>query len=200
MSPRQIAKVLGSFGAIALTAIVVVAVVVVRYRAARQNSAQPEPGMPSGTLLHAHNFHWTQMKGGASQWVLKAHDASYADDRQSLTLTGAQIRMTATDGKQVDISAGSARLKMNGNHIIRANMSEGLVVHYGDFVLNTDAATFVPDSDQLDAPGPVKIQGPDVLITGIGLTGHPKAQIFELKQQVATQVTPRQASTHANTS
>jgi len=200
MSPRQIAKLLGSLGAVAVAAILAVTVVVVHYRNAGQKAGGSESPISPGTFLHAHNFHWTQMKGGASQWVLRATDASYANDRSSLTLIRPAISLTASDGKQVSITADSAMLNLDGNHITRANMKGSLVLHYGDIVLRTDTATFIPDTDDLKAPGPVTIQGPDLLITGIGLSGHPKAQTFSIERQVATRVTPRQAGTHAKAS
>jgi LPS export ABC transporter protein LptC len=199
MSPRRIAKLLASFGAIALAAILAVTVVVVRHRAG-QKLGEAAIGLLPGTLLHAHNFHWTQMKGNASQWVLKAKEANYSDDKTSLILTGPEITMTSGDGKRVILSASSAQLKMDSGHIKHANMTGGLVVHYGDFVMTTDAATFTPDTDQLDAAGPVRIEGPGMVVTGIGLTGHPKAQTFQLLRQVSTRITPRQTSATAKTS
>ncbi len=200
MSPRRIAKLLAGFGAIALAAILAVTVVVVRHRAAGQKLGEAAIGLLPGTLLHAHNFHWTQMKGNASQWVLQAKDANYSDDKTSLILTSPEITMTSGDGKRVDLSASSAQLNMESGHIKRANMTGRLVVHYGDFIMTTDAATFVPDSDQLDAAGPVKIEGPGMVVTGIGLSGHPKAQTFQLLRQVSTQITPRQTSATGKTS
>jgi LPS export ABC transporter protein LptC len=200
MSPRRIAKLLAGFGAVALAAILTVTVVVVRHRAAGQKLGQAAIGLLPGTLLHAHNFHWTQMKGNQSQWVLTARDANYSDDKTSLTLTNPEISMTSSDGKHVDLSANSALLNIEAGHIKRANMMGGLVVHYGDLVLTTDSATFTPDNDELEAPGPVTIQNPGLLITGIGLSGHPKAQTFQLQRQVSTRITPRQTSAQAKTS
>jgi LPS export ABC transporter protein LptC len=199
MSPRRVAKLLASFGVITLAAILGVTIAVVRHRAAGQKLGEAAIGMLPGTLLHAHNFHWTQMKGNQSQWVLKAKDANYSDDKTSLVLTSPEIIMTGNDGKQIDLSASSAQLNINSGHIKRANMTGGLTVHYGNFTLTTDAANFIPDSDQLDAAGPIKIEGPGLLVTGIGLSGHPKAQTFELLRQVSTEINPRQTSAKAKT-
>ncbi len=200
MSPRRIAKLLAVFGAVALAVILVVTIVVVRHRSASQKLASAVIGLAPDTLLHAHHFHWTQMKGNQSQWVLTAKDASYSSDKTNLTLTAPEITLTSSDGKRIDLYASSAQLKIDGGHIKRANMKGGLVVHYGNFVLHTDEASFVPESDQLEAAGPVRIEGPDMLITGIGLTGHPKAETFQLQREVSTQITPRQASATAKTS
>ncbi len=200
MSPRRIAKLLAWFGTIALTVIVAVTVVVVRYRSVREKLATKVLDVAPGSLLHAHNFHWTQMKGDKSQWVLKAGEANYSDDKTSLTLENPELAMTASDGKQVALSAKLAKLTMDGNHIKSANLSGGLVAHYGDFVVTTDEATFSPDSDTLEASGKVVISGPDLNVTGIGLNGHPKAEVFELLKQVTTQITPRQTDNHAKAS
>lgn len=173
-----------------LGAVVVVTVKVVRHRSAKQQLASNAATVPDA-LLHAHNFHWTQMKGDENQWVLKAKDASYAADKTSLVLSGADLSMIAKDGKSFELFAPTALLKLNGNHVNSANLSGGLVVHYGDFVLTTPEAKFSPDNDQLEAPGVVKIQGQGLTVTGVGLSGHPKAEIFELLQQVSTEIIPR---------
>jgi LPS export ABC transporter protein LptC len=200
MSPRRIAKLLAGFGAVALAVILAVTIVVVRHRTAGQKLAQSAIGLLPGTLLHAHNFHWTQMKGNQSQWVLSAREASYSDDKTSLSLTNPQITMMSKDGKRIELLAASALLNIVDGHIKKANMMGGLVVHYGDLVLTTDEASFVPDNDELNAPGPVTISGPSVHITGIGLSGHPKAQTFELQRQVSTHISPRQSSAQAKRS
>lgn len=194
MSPRRIAKLLGAIGGIVLGAILLVTVVVVRYHAARERMAKVAVGLMPGALLHARNFHWTQMRGDQSQWVLKALEASYSNDKTSLLLINPELAMTSKDGKQVALSAKQAKLILDGNHIKSANMTGGVIVHYGDFVLTTEQADFAPDEDRLEASGPVQIMSQDMVVTGIGLSGHPKTEVFQLHQQVNTRITPRPKS------
>src|SRR6516165_8823665 len=182
MSPRRIARLLALFGIFALTAIVAVTVIVVRKRSAQQKLETVAAIVP-GALLHARKFNWTQMRGDQSQWVLKADDASYSNDKTSILLVGPRLSMIAQDGKHVSLTASRAVLTVHGNHIDRAEMSGGLIVDYGDFVLTTDRATFLPDDDQLHAPGAVQINGPGLDVAGIGLSGHPKAQTFQLLKE-----------------
>jgi LPS export ABC transporter protein LptC len=185
MTPRSVAKLLAFIGTIALVIIVMVTVVVVRQRSTQQKLRTMAAILP-GAMLHARNFNWTQMRGGQSQWVLKARDASYSNDKTSILLVKPQLAMTAKDGKHLSLTAWRAVLTVSGNHISKAEMSGGLKVDYGDFILITEAATFLPDNDQLRAPGAVKIDGPGLDVTGIGLSGHPKAQIFQLLKEVKT--------------
>ncbi|HTW87263.1 MAG TPA: LPS export ABC transporter periplasmic protein LptC [Candidatus Binataceae bacterium] len=187
MSPKRIARVLAGFGIVALGAILVVTIRVVRRRSPEQIPSQIVPLIP-GALLHARNFHWTQMKGGQKEWVLTAHDASYADDRTSVLLRDAKVTMTASDGKAVMLEAPQVTLKMNGNHVQQANMTGGLTVHYGDFVVTTDHAIFVPDTDLITAPGAVVVSGQGIKVTGVGLIGHPHQQQFDLGSQVNTEI------------
>ena len=185
MSPRRIARLLAFFGTVALMVIVVVTVIVVRQRSAQQKLRTVAAIVP-GALLHARNFNWTQMRGDQSQWVLKASDASYSNDKTSILLVRPRLSMIAQDGKHLSLSASRAVLTVNGNHISRAEMSGGLTVDYGDFVLMTETATFLPDDDQLHASGAVKINGPGLDVAGVGLSGHPKAQTFQLLKEVKT--------------
>jgi LPS export ABC transporter protein LptC len=191
MSPRRIARLLALLGTFALLIILVVTVMVVRQRSAQQK-LQSVAAIVPGALLHAHNFNWTQMRGDQSQWVLKANDASYSNDKTSILLLEPQLSMTAKDGKHVYLAAARALLTVNGNHISRAEMSGGLKVDYGDFVLKTESATFLPDNDQLHASGAVKISGPGLDVAGVGLSGHPKAQTFQLLKEVKTVIDQKQ--------
>ncbi|MGH7917680.1 MAG: hypothetical protein ACREQE_09440, partial [Candidatus Binataceae bacterium] len=92
MSPRRIAKTLAFCGIVALTAILIVTVWVVRHRSVGE-TLQRAAGMMPGALLHAHNFHWTQMKGGQRQWVLTARDANYAAGKTSMVLKDARLTL-----------------------------------------------------------------------------------------------------------
>src|SRR5260370_16285834 len=86
MSPRRLAKLLAWFGSIALAAILIVAIIVVRYRSAREKLTAAALDVTPGTLLHAHNFHWTQIKDGQSHWVLMAVEAINSHDITTLML------------------------------------------------------------------------------------------------------------------
>ena len=193
MSPRRIAKFLAGFGTIALVGLLLATIWIVRHRSAEQ-VLQTAAGLVPGTLLRAHNFHWTQMKAGERQWVLTAGEADYSADKTTLKLTDAVVTMVSSDGKPVVINSPHADLTLNGNHVTRAYLSGGTVIHFGDYVLSTDAATFMPDDDKVDAPGLVTVVGDGLKVTGVGLSGHPKTRVFQLQTQVETIVTPKKDS------
>lgn len=193
MSPRRIAKFLAGFGTIALVGLLVATIWIVRHRSAEQ-VLQTAAGLVPGTLLRAHNFHWTQMKAGERQWVLTAGEADYSADKTTLKLTDAVVTMVSSDGKPVVVNSPHADLTLNGNHVTRAYLTGGTVIHFGDYVLSTDSATFMPDDDKVDAPGMVTIVGDGLKVTGVGLSGHPKTRVFQLQTQVETIVTPKKDS------
>ncbi len=193
MSPKQIAKALAGFGAVALIVLLIATVWVVRHRSAAQ-VLETAAGMVPGPLLRAHNFHWTQMKAGERQWVLTAREANYLADKTTLKLTDAVVTMASSDGKPVVVNAPHADLTLNGNHVTRAYLTGGTVIHFGDYVLTTDSATFMPDDDKVEAPGLVTLVGDGLKVTGVGLSGHPKTRVFQLNTQVETVVTPKKDS------
>jgi LPS export ABC transporter protein LptC len=193
LSPRRIAKFLAGFGTIALVGLLVATIWIVRHRSAEQ-VLQTAAGLVPGTLLRAHNFHWTQMKAGERQWVLTAGEADYSADKTTLKLTDAVVTMVSSDGKPVVVNSPHADLTLNGNHVTRAYLTGGTVIHFGDYVLSTDSATFMPDDDKVDAPGVVTIVGDGLKVTGVGLSGHPKTRVFQLQTQVETVVTPKKDS------
>ena len=190
MSPRRIAKALALSGGVALGAILIVTIWVVKHRIPEQKLISAAGLLPN-SLLHARNFHWTQMKGEKNQWVLAAKDASYSNDKTSVTLKEATVSMTTEDGKHVKLTAPTAVLTMDGNHVKRAQLKGGIVVVYGDYTVTTNEAEFTPDEDRLQAPGAVKIEGQGLTVTGVGMTGHPKTETFELLKEVSTQIVPK---------
>ena len=193
MSPRRIAKFLAGFGALALVILLVATIWIVRHRSATQ-VLQTAAGLVPGTLLRAHNFHWTQMKAGERQWVLTAGEADYSADKTMLKLTDAVVTMVSSDGKPVVVNSPHADLTMNGNHVTKAYLTGGTVIHFGDYVLSTETATFMPDDDKVEAPGLVTVVGDGLKVTGVGLSGHPKTRVFDLQSQVQTEVMPKKDS------
>jgi len=193
LSPKRIAKALAGFGALALVVLLVATIWIVRHRSATQ-VLQTAAGLVPGTLLRAHNFHWTQMKAGERQWVLTAGEADYSADKTTLKLTDAVVTMVSSDGKPVVVNSPHADLTMNGNHVTKAYLTGGTVIHFGDYVLSTDSATFMPDDDKVEAPGLVTVIGDGLKVTGVGLSGHPKTRVFDLHTQVETEVMPKSKS------
>jgi LPS export ABC transporter protein LptC len=193
LSPRKIAKALATFGVVALVVLLLATVWIVRHRSAGQVLESAAELVP-GTLLRAHNFHWTQMKAGERQWVLTAGEADYSADKTTLKLTDAVVTMVSSDGKPVVVNSPHADLTLDGNHVTRAHLTGGTIIHMGDYVLTTDEATFLPDDDKVDAPGLVTILGDGLKVTGVGLSGHPKTRVFELRDQVQTEVMPKSNS------
>lgn len=189
MSPRRIAKVLAFVGGVALVTILVFTMVVVHHRKPEQKLANPA-GLRADAMVHARNFHWTELKGTENQWVLKAINANYSVDKTGIKLENANLKMVSKDGKHLSLTAPHAVIQLNGDHLKQAELSGGVVAHYGDFVVTTDRALFKPDADELTAPGLVTIVGEGLTIKGIGLSGHPKTEVFQLLKQVNTRITP----------
>lgn len=189
MSPRQIAKAMGLFGAAALLIVVVVGVLVVRHRSSGQNT--PQLAIVPNTLLNLKNFRWTQMKSDQIQWHLTAKEASYSNDKTSILLSDPNLSMVSEDGKKVVVTAPAATIAVSGNHVNSAHLKGGLQIKYGDFVITTDEATFLPDNDAVTAPGKVMIVGQGLTATGVGLAGRPKERIFTLLSRTNTEISPK---------
>jgi LPS export ABC transporter protein LptC len=189
MSPRRIAKALAIVGIAVLAMIVVAAVWIIRSREHERQLLARSVKVEPGSLLHARHFHWTQMKGDKEQWELTSSEASYGEDRSSLVLKDSQLKMVLDDGKRVLAQAHRVDLSLTGNHVNRAEFSGGLVLDYGDVRLKTAGGTFLPDSDVLEAAGPVEIAGDGFKISGVDLEARPRARTFTLKHQVVTELT-----------
>jgi LPS export ABC transporter protein LptC len=192
MSPRRVAAALAAVGAATLLMIALFSVRAVIHRD-RGRALRRALDLVPGTLLHARNFHWTQMKGDRKLWELNAGEASYSNDKTSLKLREPELSMVLDDGKTLMLHAAMAELKLTGNHINQAQLSGGLDLTYGDIALSTAEATFWPDRDMIQAPGPVQVRSPGFNVTGVGLEAHPRARLFALQHEVRTEI-KREAS------
>jgi LPS export ABC transporter protein LptC len=190
MTPRRLAKLLGWLGSAVLATVLIVSVWLVRHRSSARFAKEAASVIP-GSMLSARNFHWTQMKAGQKQWELTARQAAFSDDKKSLRLRGVEFSMVSSDGKHITLSAPHADLVLKGNHVDSAELRGGLTVHYGDVVVTAAQAAFAPENDELSVPGPVTIEGEGLKVTGIGLTAHPRAQLFDLRSAVSTKVVPK---------
>ena len=189
MSPRRIAKGLAGIGIAALMVIVITAAWIIKSRERERKALAHSVRVEPGSLLHARNFHWTQMKGDKQQWQLVASEASYGENRSSLTLKDTKLMMVLDDGKPLSVQARRVDLNVTGNHVNRAEFSGGLVLDYGDVRLKTAGGVFLPDSDKLESQGRVEIAGDGFKISGVDLEAQPRARTFSLKHQVVTELT-----------
>ena len=186
------AAALAAVGAATLLVIALLSVRAVIHRD-RGRALRKALDLVPGTLLHARNFHWTQMKGDRKLWELNAGEASYSNDKTSLKLREPELSMVLDDGKTMMLHAAMAELSLNGNHVNQAHLSGGLDLTYGDVALTTAEATFWPDRDMIQASGPVQVRSPGFNVTGVGLEAHPRARLFALQHEVRTEI-KREAS------
>jgi LPS export ABC transporter protein LptC len=146
-------------------------------------------GLVPDAFLRAQKFQWTQIKAGQTQWKLNARDATYSNDKSSVTLTDAIVRVTSEDGKEISVIAPRAVVFLDGSSDVRrAELSGGATIRYGEMELVTDYASFSPLTNDVDAPGPVTLTGNGLRITGVGLSGNAKTRQFELHKQVSTEI------------
>ncbi|MCL5043820.1 MAG: LPS export ABC transporter periplasmic protein LptC [Deltaproteobacteria bacterium] len=191
MRLRRVAFLLVMLGVAASLVLLVVAIRVVRRRAFAEAVQRRHVHPLANTLLHARNFDWTQVKGAQRRWVLHGTDARYSVDGTSLTLTVARLSMQSADGAEVTVNAPRASVKLSGSSIKEAFLSGGIELRYQGYRFTTAQATFLPDRDEITAPGPVKIVGQGIQVEGVGLEGHPGRQLFTLLSHTVTQVYPK---------
>lgn len=188
ITPRRVAKFLTATAMVAVVVILAAVVWIVHSRSREQRLLARGVKLVPGSLFHANNFHWTQMKGDKEQWQLRAKEADYGADRKSAKLKDAVLTMTMDDGRKLMARADRVFLAVTGSHVDKADFSGHLVLEYDKMKLVAAQAVFFPDRDELDAPGPVSIVGQDFKISGVGLVAHPRAETMTVEAQVDTEL------------
>ncbi len=142
------------------------------------------------SLVHAHDFRWTQVKNGEKQWELTALEGSYSQDRTHLFLNRAVLHAIGEDHHEIVLHASRAVLELEGNQVTRADLTGGVTITYSGFELDTTAAVFFPEQDRLRAPGSVHVRGEGITADGVGMEAHLRSRLFTLEHNVSTVMTP----------
>ncbi|MCB0345349.1 MAG: LPS export ABC transporter periplasmic protein LptC [Bdellovibrionales bacterium] len=138
--------------------------------------------------LHLRDFHRSEIQDGRLAWEVKARDARYFADETLAQLSDAAITVHRTDGSSVTVKSRAGKMFISEMALQRAELEGNIEVVLDDSILiETELANFDSKSQEITAPGSVKVSGPGFVVTGIGMKVYIEPQLITLSRNVESQ-------------
>ncbi len=123
----------------------------------------PAPSKDDGITIRGFQY----SSPGPSPWELKAESATVSEKLDRIVLIKPRIVYHGANGEPISLSADNGDLDRDkADYAVKGNV----VVRFRAFVYETDSLVYSDKSRQARTSAPVSLKGPDILVTGTGLT------------------------------
>ena len=139
--------------------------------------AARDSGMLADVSQRIQDFRRIKVKDGRKVWELTAKDAQYFEDQGYVLVKQPSVSFYVGDGDSVQVSGDEGRVYLEqGKDLERVDLSGSVVVKMGDYVMQTDRASYERGRDIIVSPGKVRVSG-----SSFGLEGE--VMVVALKEQ-----------------
>jgi len=112
------------------------------------------------------DFHRVKVDKGRKVWEVSAGEAQYYEDEELIVVSEPLISLFMEDGRAVALRGAEGRVFLEGGDLRRVELTGGIRVQFGDYVLETEQAQYDRHDDTIVAPGSVHISGRALNLTG----------------------------------
>jgi LPS export ABC transporter protein LptC len=151
-------------------ALVALGFVLGRTMLARQETARTGTSLRADVSQRIREFRRVKVKDGRTVWELNAREAQYFEERGEVVVTRPQLSFFGADGESIAVKGREGRVHLSGaNELEKIELSGGIEVRVGDYVLHTDQAIWVQAQDVILSPGRVDVKGDQIALDGEGM-------------------------------
>ncbi len=118
---------------------------------------------------------------GPNPWDLKAESATVSEALDKVRLVKPEVVYHGANGERISLRADRGDLDREKASY---SMQGHVVVRYGEFEYETDAMEYSDKSRQAKTASSVSLKGPDILVTGTGLTVDVDRQELVIEKDV----------------
>lgn len=154
----------------------------------REASEGASPPMRADVSQRMSDFRRVKVKDGRRVWELTATEAEYFEDQGNVLVTSPQVSFFGADGQNIEVKGRQGRVYVSGNNIDKIELSGGIEVRVGDYLVRTDEAIYVQAQDVILSPGRVQVDGGALSLDGKGLLVELGRQRLTLMKGVTTTV------------
>ncbi len=108
-----------------------------------------------------------ETQDGEKKWLLKADHADYVRDRDRIVLTRVWVEIYGPAGDTMVISSDAGSIGVKTRDL---QLAGNVRARTADYEFTGPEVHYDPQSRILTAPGPVKLEGPRILVEGQDLT------------------------------
>jgi LPS export ABC transporter protein LptC len=141
-------------------------------------SVQATRGRPSRTIAidlprvaqHIRDFRRVKTKNGKPVWEVKAAEARYFDDQETIVVRAPEVIFFFDDGaRRAALSGAEGRLQLAGQELETVTVEGAVRLMLDDMEFRTEVASYERVRDLISAPGAVTITGKSLDVTADGM-------------------------------
>jgi LPS export ABC transporter protein LptC len=138
---------------------------------------------------HIRSFRRIKVEKGRTLWEITARDAQYFDKQDEIIVREPQITFYLADGvRRAHVSGAEGRLVLAGRELKTFTLRGGVTVRLDDLEVETGEATYDRARDLITSPGPVRMRGRTLDVSGRGMEVQVTPQHVRLLEDVHTTV------------
>lgn len=160
----------------------------------REASEGTAPPLRADVSQRISDFRRVKVKDGRQVWELTAREAEYFEDQGNVLVTEPQVSFFGADGQNIEVKGRQGRIFVSGNNIDKIELSGGIEVHVGEYLVRTEEAIYVQAQDAIVSAGRVRVDGGALSLDGKGLLVELARQKLTLLKGVTTTVRGSDAS------
>ena len=136
---------------------------------------------------HIRGFHRIKVEKGRTLWEITARDAQYFDKQDEIVVRAPQMTFYLADGeRRAHVSGAEGRLVLAGRELRTLTLRGGVTLRLDDLELETGEATYDRARDLITSPGPVRMHGRTLDVSGRGMEVQVAPQHVRLLDDVHT--------------
>lgn len=152
-------------------------------------SAAPNAGA-IGFVLN--DFHRSATKDGKILWEVFGKKGRYDPANNQAKVEEPDVTVNQENGDTIKVTARSAELTLTGSDLLKADLlTDVIAVYKGETTMKTSRATYVKETNSVDIPVPVEVDGPLFSIRGKNLKANIEKQEFIMTNGVQSTFKPR---------
>lgn len=127
----------------------------------------------------------TEIQDGDKKWVLKADNADYLKEKEQIQLTRVWVEIYDPQGGVITITGDAGFIGIKTRHL---TLTGNVQAKSADYTFSSAEVAYDPRTRLLTAPGPVKLEGPRMIVEGRDLTIDLKNNRLNLAQHAKTRL------------
>lgn len=126
----------------------------------------PDEALEPDIAQRIEKFHRVKVEDGRTVWELRAEKADFLEANGRIVVEQPEVSFFASDGQSVVVSGKRGDVTVNGSEVGRIDLTGGIEVQVGQYMLHTPEASWIDEMDSIVASSGVDISGGAISVKG----------------------------------
>jgi len=126
----------------------------------------PDEALEPDIAQRIEKFHRVKVEDGRTVWELRAEKADFLEANGRIVVEQPEVSFFGTDGQSVVVSGKRGDVTVNGSEVGRIDLTGGIEVQVGQYMLHTPEASWIDEMDSIVASSGVDLSGGAISVKG----------------------------------